>query len=46
MMTDYELDNLLVDTNNKRLELLRAVADIEDQLTELRSEKRRRKYTR
>ena len=45
-MTDYELDNLLVDTNNKRLELLRAVADIEDQLTELRSEKRRRKYTR
>ena len=45
-MTDNELNNLLVDTNNKRLELLRAVADIEDQLTELRSEKRRRKFTR
>lgn len=45
-MTDNELNNLLVDTNNKRLELLRAVADIEDQLTELRSEKRRRRYVK
>ena len=45
-MTDNELDNLLVDVNNKRLELLRAVADIEDQLTELRSEKRRRRYVK
>ena len=45
-MTDNELNNLLVDTNNKRLELLRAVADIEDQLVELRAEKRRRRFVK
>ena len=45
-MTDYELDNTITDVNNKRLELLRAVADIEDQLSALRNEKRRRRFVK
>ena len=45
-MTDYELDNTITDVNNKRLELLRAVADIEDQLSSLRNEKRRRRFVK